>query len=289
MSGTKEIDGKLFAENVYSTRQLTPDLTRRTKECQDIGTLTQLKSELHQLIKAVPKDTTSFHARKYADLILAATRALDDTNNRINVNYFRFVGDPIPPASGPKRSVGTSVPAHSSSDYSIVGIHNESICLDERLTAGFAVLKDVADSTVFNEDVFPASLSIYEGRDALFLLKCKGPILVQGAQRSILVLKHQQLRLHDLEDCIVFVDGDSPTAVIENCHNVKFGIFDHHTGTIRAASESEVKVDDFLWPNKSTPSPHYSFVSAPFTEPITERHTLRARVGAATKSTPQNS
>ncbi|KAL2045625.1 hypothetical protein N7G274_002053 [Stereocaulon virgatum] len=105
------------------------------------------------------------------------------------------------------------------------------------------------------------------------LLLCgrvRGPVHITSAERSTLVINSRQVRMHECEDCVVYLRCSS-RPIIEDCKGIRFAplpaLFD--LGEILSPNLWN-QVDDFKW-LRAEHSPNWSILGVDDTRAITDQ------------------
>lgn len=219
----------------------------------------------------------SHFVAQYSTLILSASRALDEADNKYNVTYFRFEGDPIPPLNTSTAIAQPKQQMPELSQNTIRDLHDGHFLLDSKLNKGSTTIEDISKCSVTNRDIVPRSVTLRGISDSLVLLKCKGPIMIKEAKNSIFVLSCQQLRLHSSEECSLFLGSENRGAIIEASKKISFGTFDEQKEIV-SEEKSSLNIHDFSWPNRDVPSPNFIVLSSPFSVSTTNAASLKERI-----------
>lgn len=180
--------------------------------------------------------------------------AVDEADRRLNLIYFQFHGDPIPPFEVLAKSTQEANVESPTADSSVYeDIRGQTITLKVEESA---VLRQFWHSEIH---LTAPSVHIEDAHNCVFYVRSSGPIFVHKMTNCVLIAASHQLRLHNMENCSVFADIGSGRAVIEHCDKITFGGFDRNTNTLTA---NKFDVDDFNWPTRATASPHYSMVES---------------------------
>lgn len=177
--------------------------------------------------------------------------AVDGADRRLNLIYFQFHGDPIPPFEVLAKSTQEDVKLTTADSSVYENIRGQMLTLEAEESA---VLRKLWESEIH---LTAPSVHIEDAHSCVLYVRTSGPIFVDKMTNCVLITASHQLRLHNMENCSVFADIGSGRAVIEHCDKITFGGFDRNTKTLTA---SKFDVDDFNWPTRATASPHFSTV-----------------------------
>ncbi|ODV80746.1 uncharacterized protein CANTADRAFT_25162 [Suhomyces tanzawaensis NRRL Y-17324] len=110
------------------------------------------------------------------------------------------------------------------------------------------LIRNANNSIVVTSEQVPSSMHIKGGQSTVFKVEAKGPVFVHDLEDCDLVINCHQLRLHNLNNCRIWIDNvGNNTIIIENCRGLTIGRLDG----------GSVEVDDFDWPTKSFTNPHF--------------------------------
>lgn len=175
-------------------------------------------------------------------------------NSRINVEYFRFEGEPIAPFSQ-----GITEAAITPTQKSMGGENAFSDVADGVVVlhlSGHVVVRNVCNS-VFATETWPSSMHLEGLRNSVFVIHCTGPVFIHDVENCVLVLKCHQLRLHNATGSAVFVEVSNDRVIIEKCRGLTLGAYSYDNKTL--GPSLSLQVDDFDWPTKMKASPNYGY------------------------------
>lgn len=229
-------------------------------QCCTSTQLSVLKTQVINLerdVQSHKSHATSYDKRRINARLHQLWSAVDAADRRLNLLYFQFQGDPIPPME--------SVAAKLTKEI-IVNVAKPEISLHEKIEdqtlelelRQSGVLRQFQRSVVL---VTAPSVHIEDAVECVIYVRSEGPIFVHNMSNCILIAVSHQLRLHNIHSCSVFGDVRSGRVIIEDSDRIEFGGFKEAAMTLE---ECQFAVDDFNWPTKATASPHYSTVGPDF-------------------------
>lgn len=198
--------------------------------------------------------STAYEKKRLNEILRQLWMAIDQADRRLNLRYFQFHGHPIPPE---KITTSTSIieeirsVSKEKDTNTYQDIKNDSLNLE--LPGQSVILRELENSQVVITGV--SSVHIETAVKSVVYILCDGPVFVHGMENCIVIAQSHQLRLHNMKFCSVFAMVHSGRVIIEHCNELQFGGFDSDSQTLRGAT---FDIDDFNWPTKMTPSPHYS-------------------------------
>lgn len=227
-------------------------LVQQINNCEDNAELDELKKQVSILNQATYGELPSFERKKLYNSIQEANKAIEAADNRINVDYFRFEGEPQPPLILKQQEV------KKSSNLNVVlkqvsQIRNQTLDLDELLGAGHANINTIESSTISNDKVWPGSVRLENVRDSTITLNTTGPLMARDMTLSVLKVKSHQLRLHNITNCEVYVEKGP--VVMEGCLGIKIGVLKEG----KLCGDKEIDVFDFSWPGGAK-NPNFEYI-----------------------------
>lgn len=230
-----------------------------------------------------------FERRKLLQKTQRANRAIEEANNRVNSDYFRFEGPPQPPLLVPTHTESGNQPSLTVASNHFSDINNTTLDLDKWLAPGHASVSNVAFSTIFNNKVWPGLMRLENVADSTLTVNTTGPLMVRNVANSTLTVQCHQLRLHNLRNCTVYVRRNC-AVVMEECAGIRFGERVQGEGKEgegqvekgeregkankvepgpgaknKASFRACLQVFDFSWPS-SADNPNYDFVEGQASE-----------------------
>ncbi|KAK6201227.1 uncharacterized protein RJT21DRAFT_120277 [Scheffersomyces amazonensis] len=181
---------------------------------------------------------------------------------QLSQNRFSFIGDPIPPPSGVKNqhnkkisTITNTTISNNDNELLLKDIKDQYIDLDGKgSNDSHLLVVNSSVCTIKNQNNIPSSVHIKDATDMFISLKVDGPIMIHNLKNSILILECKQLRLHDLDNCIIIIEHvTNDQIVIENCH--KIFVTENKVSKI-----DTIKVNDFSWPNKLYKNPNFEYI-----------------------------
>lgn len=195
--------------------------------------------------------TSLYEKRKKQDLLHELWNCVNAADNRLSRRRFQFVGEPV--ASAQSAIELSGAPLQGSAAEEVSGLDNTALVLSSQ---SHVVLRSISRCEVASSSTLP-SVHVDGAFDSIFVLHSDGAVSVRNAKNCHLVIKCHQARLHDLENCTVWVHVAGGRVIIEHCRNITFGGYDGDTGTL---TSPHFAVDDFDWPTRRIASPHYRLI-----------------------------
>lgn len=163
---------------------------------------------------------------------------------------FRFIGDPEPPLTKPRTMVNVEMTPLAGVGHVITDITNNDQGRTVLAPQEHVWIRQVTGSRV---DVSAALLHVNDAESAIFRLSVAGPSALHHLTKCVVIINHShQLRLHHLNQVVVVVaDGKLRTLTMEKCREVY----------VATSDSRNVSVDDFDWPRRDAPDPHWHHVS----------------------------
>lgn len=108
----------------------------------------------------------------------------------------------------------------------------------------------------------PSSIHGHNIRHSVLIAQCHGPVFLHDVCDSVIEVKCHQLRCRGLKRTTIQAQVLSGAVVIENCLDLRIATpppplpgADVDTGV-----DISVHVDDFSWPTRDSPSPHFVYI-----------------------------
>ncbi|KAF3988084.1 hypothetical protein FT663_02655 [Candidozyma haemuli var. vulneris] len=231
------------------------DLVNQINACTDNAQLDRLKISVSELNRQSGKSLSLFERKKLYHSIQEANKAIEAADNRINVEYFRFKGEPEAP-SLLKETTTRHISKPSVAQKHITQISDETASLDTLLGGGHASISTIRGSTISNHNVWPASATIQKIYNSSVTINTTGPLMARNVKDSTLVVKCHQLRLHNITNSTVYVEQHC-AIVMEGCKGVRVGV--QKEGKLRGVGPEGVQVFDFSWPSGEQ-NPNFVFI-----------------------------
>lgn len=227
------------------------DLVQQITKCTDNSELDQLKASVSELNRQSSKQLPSFERKKLYSNIQAANRAIEAADNRINVDYFRFEGQPQAPELL-KQPESIKIMRAAVTLKQVSQIRNQTVNLDEYLGTGHANINNIESSSISNQEVWPGSVRLEQITDSTIKINTTGPLMACDIKNSVLYVESHQLRLHNVVDCQIYIKKGP--VVMEGCMGVKIGV--QNDGGL---GHEEIDVFDFSWPGGAK-NPHFEYI-----------------------------
>lgn len=208
-----------------------------------------LISNLNQVASKQYNDLNAFERQKCSDMLAELRKLYSAKEKMLNKITFEFIGDPIPPSS----TETTSLKLHHEIDIKpqLHGLRHQKHIISTNLP--HMLISDIQECILSNWKQDPIrSIHLQDIYTSILHLVSNGPVIVERAHNSVLIIDCHQLRLHDVVNCTVVVNVSNDRIVIETCNNLK----------IVPQKEQKLTIDDFSWPTLGEVNPHYKISEA---------------------------
>lgn len=104
----------------------------------------------------------------------------------------------------------------------------------------------------------PSSIHGHNIRHSVLVAQCHGPVFLHDVCDAVIEVKCHQLRCHGLKRTTIHARVLSGVVVIEDCLDLR--IETPSLSLPDAGVDTSVHVDDFSWPTRDSPSPHFVYI-----------------------------
>ncbi|CCE83315.1 Piso0_003890 [Millerozyma farinosa CBS 7064] len=127
-------------------------------------------------------------------------------------------------------------------------------------TAPHTEIAAVEDSVV----VFGSPSSSIHGhniRHSVLIAQCHGPVFLHDVCDAVIEVKCHQLRCRGLKRTTIRAQVSSGVVVIEECSQLRIATPPSSDAGVDTGVDTSVHVDDFSWPTRDSPSPHFAYIN----------------------------
>lgn len=208
-----------------------------------------LISNLNHIACKHYNDLNAFEKQKCTDMLAELRKLYSAKEKMLNKTTFQFIGDPIPPSSIETTSL--KLRHEIEVKPQLHGLRLRKHIISTNLP--HMLISDIQESILSNWKQDPIrSIHLQDIDSSILHLVSNGPVIVERARNSVLIIDCHQLRLHEVVNCTIVVNVSNDRIVIETCNNLK----------IVPQKEKLLTIDDFSWPTLGEVNPHYTISDA---------------------------
>lgn len=219
--------------------------------------------------------SVGYERKRINDDISLLYRLIDAKYSTFREQRFHFSGDPVPRAllqtdhvhhngsMASQTTLTTSIQPGQASDAqdhlvvpaAVEGPFREKITLHPKVP--HTEIAAVDDSVVVFE-LPSSSIHGHNIRHSILIAQCHGPVFLHDVCDAVIQVKCHQLRCRGLKRTTIQAQVLSGVIVIENCQDLR--IVRPRLPLPVAGVDTSIHVDDFSWPTRDSPSPHFVYI-----------------------------
>lgn len=226
------------------------DAIAKCSTSEEIGRLASAVARLTAELGAKVGLWPQYDQRRAREKLNDLATTVEHKRREIEPLRFRFIGDPEPPLTKPRTLVNVEMTPLAGVGHVITDITNNDQDRTVLAPKEHVWIRQVTSSRV---NVSAALLHVNDAESAILRLSVAGPSALHHLTKCVVIINQShQLRLHHLNQVVVVVaDGKLRTLTMEKCREVYVATSDNRN----------VSVDDFDWPRRDAPDPHWHNVS----------------------------
>lgn len=231
-------------------------LLKDISEAKSSDALIALRQQINLLSRSInDRGFSSYELKVYSEKMNTAIDLLEGKKKNLNGRKFQFKGlkKPRPNfTSDVASSVETTTSLHPSHQFNHI---NKVIELNSPFKKNHVFLENLDNCIVrvLGEPICE-SIKVKNAKNSLLLLQAKTSIMIDKAENCVIVSSSLQLRLHDMEKCIIYpsLESSDPRVILESCTGLKFGKAANLISKTFSAKCDFAAIDDFDQPVRNS-------------------------------------